>query len=379
MRGGRSSERSRAAAWHSEPGSCPAAVAASRALSCLDRSGFAVAGFAAACVGVAADLSFAAATSVASPGVSAPPDVVVGEADGYVDLPVTLSAPGSSPVSVSYTTTNSTAVGSTGCPYNYVGVSGTLNFPVGVTTQVVRVDLLDCNVADPGKFTLNLSSAINATITRANTTVSIVETPGVPGAPTGVSAVAGDQRAVVTFAPPASDGGNPIYSYTVTASPGGMTASSSTASPITVTGLTNGTAYTFTVTATNDVGTGPASTASNTVTPATVPGAPTAVKAVSGSTTTATGSLIVTFTLGADNGSAITSQTAKCTSSNGGVTETGTHSGASAAAITVASVTTGKTYTCTVTATNARGPSLASAPSLPVIVGAPSIARASSR
>jgi hypothetical protein len=99
------------------------------------------------------------------------------------------------------------------------------------------------------------------------------------------------------------------------------------------------------------------------------PAAPTAVKAVSGSTTAATGSLIVTFTLGADNGSAVTSQTAKCTSSNGGVTETGTHSGASAAAITVASVTTGKTYTCTVTATNARGASLASAPSLPVIVG----------
>jgi hypothetical protein len=80
--------------------------------------------------------------------------------------------------------------------------------------------------------------------------------------------------------------------------------------------------------------------------------------------------LTVTFTLGADNGSAIASQTARCTSSNGGVTKTGTHSGASAAAITVASVTTGKTYTCTVTATNARGASLASAPSLPVTVGA---------
>jgi chitinase len=308
-------------------------------------------------------------TAVASPGISAPPDVVVGEADGYVDLPVTLSAPGTSVVSVAYTTTNSTAVSSTGCPYNYVGVSGTLNFSPGVTTKVVRVDLLDCNVADPGYFTLNLSAPVNATITRASTRITIAETPGRPGAPTGVTAASGNQTAVVTFSPPASDGGNPINSYTVTASPGGAKASS-VSSPIKVAGLTNGTAYTFTVTATNDVGTGPASAASNTVIPSTVPAAPTAVRAVSGSTTTATGSLIVTFTLGADNGSAITSQTAKCTSSNGGATETGTHSGASAGAITVASVTTGKTYTCTVTATNARGASLASAPSLPVTVGA---------
>lgn len=48
---------------------------------------------------------FVAGTAVSSPGISAPPDVVVGEADGYVDLPVSLSGPGTSPVSVSYTAT----------------------------------------------------------------------------------------------------------------------------------------------------------------------------------------------------------------------------------------------------------------------------------
>src|SRR2546428_13888128 len=56
-------------------------------------------------------------TPVAQPGISAPADVVAGEGDGYVDLVVSLSAPGLSPVSVNYATANSTAVGSTLCNY----------------------------------------------------------------------------------------------------------------------------------------------------------------------------------------------------------------------------------------------------------------------
>lgn len=88
----------------------------------------------------------------------------------------------------------------------------------------------------------------------------------VPGAPTGVTATAGNAQASVAFTAPADPGTSAITSYTVTSSPGGFSASGS-ASPIVVTGLTNGTAYTFTVTATNGVGTGPASTASNSVTP----------------------------------------------------------------------------------------------------------------
>ena len=91
----------------------------------------------------------------------------------------------------------------------------------------------------------------------------------VPGVPTGVSAVRGDSQVVVSFTAPAGT----VTGYTVTSNPEGITATG-TASPITVTGLTNGTAYTFTVVATNAAGSGPASAASESVTPMTTPGVP---------------------------------------------------------------------------------------------------------
>jgi hypothetical protein len=94
----------------------------------------------------------------------------------------------------------------------------------------------------------------------------VVTTASVPGAPTSVAAVRGPGEAVVSFTAPVSDGGSAITSYTVTSSPGSVTATGST-SPITVTGLTNGTSYTFTVAATNAVGTGIASSASSAITP----------------------------------------------------------------------------------------------------------------
>jgi hypothetical protein len=93
----------------------------------------------------------------------------------------------------------------------------------------------------------------------------------VPGAPTGVSATAGNAQASVSFTAPSSNGGSAITGYTVTSSPGGVTATG-TASPITITGMVNGTAYTFTVKATNAVGSSAASSASNSVTPAAVTG-----------------------------------------------------------------------------------------------------------
>jgi hypothetical protein len=88
-----------------------------------------------------------------------------------------------------------------------------------------------------------------------------------PSAPPIGTATAGDSSASVAFSVPSSTGGAPILDYTATASPGGATATGSS-SPITVTGLTNGTAYTFTVHARNTAGNSAESAASNSVTPA---------------------------------------------------------------------------------------------------------------
>lgn len=173
----------------------------------------------------------------------------------------------------------------------------------------------------------------------------------VPGAPTIGTATAGNGQATITFTPPASNGGSAITSYTVTSNPGGFTATG-TASPITVGGLTNGTVYTFTVRATNAIGTGAASAASNSVTPATVPGAPTIGAAAPGN-----GQATVAFTPPASNGgSPITGYTV--TSNPGGVTASG-----AASPITVSGLTNGTAYTFTVTATNALGTGPASAAS----------------
>lgn len=101
-------------------------------------------------------------------------------------------------------------------------------------------------------------SAISYSVTAAAT---------VPGAPTIGTATGAAASASVAFTAPGSNGGSAIIDYTVTSSPGGFTATGA-GSPLTVSGLTNGTAYTFTVTARNSVGSSAASAASNSVTPA---------------------------------------------------------------------------------------------------------------
>ena len=102
-------------------------------------------------------------------------------------------------------------------------------------------------------------------------------------APAAPHAVAGDGQATVTITPLA---GGSVTNYTVLSGPGGKTCTiAAPATSCTVTGLTNGTSYTFTVSATNATGTSPASAPSNAITP-------TSTTAATTTTTTATSTKI---------------------------------------------------------------------------------------
>ncbi len=190
--------------------------------------------------------------------------------------------------------------------------------------------------------------ATNALGTGSSSSASNSVTPAtVPSAPTVGVAIRGNGSATVAYTAP-NNGGSAITQYTATSSPGGKTGILNTAGngTITVSGLTNGTAYTFTVKATNAVGTGSSSSASNSVTPATVPSAPTVGVAIRGN-----GSATVAYTAPNNGGSAITQYTA--TSSPGG--KTGTLSTSGNGTITVSGLSNGTAYTFTVKATNAVG------------------------
>jgi outer membrane protein OmpA-like peptidoglycan-associated protein len=169
----------------------------------------------------------------------------------------------------------------------------------------------------------------------------------VPGAPTAVSVARGDGQVSVSFTAPASDGGSTITGYRVTRLPGGVQ-TSCPGSPCAITGLTNGTAYTFTVEAINAVGTSAAGSSGSSVTPAGAPGGPR-----NGAATGRPGSARVTFDPPtSDNGSPVTGYQLTLTPSGGG---TPVVVSCSASPCDVTGLADGTTYTVTVAARNTAG------------------------
>ncbi len=196
------------------------------------------------------------------------------------------------------------------------------------------------NAADPATLSAPYAEVTSAPV------MALLGDPTPPGPPLGVTAVAGNGSATVSWAAPANDGGAAITGYTVTAVQDGTKTCTSSGLSCPVLGLTNGTAYTFTVTATNG-SSGPASAPSNVVIPGTVPAPPTKVTAVPGPNSAA-----VFWTGPVDPRILITGYTV--TTSGGG---SQTCPPTTALGCNVAGLTNGVSYTFTVTATNLWGTS----------------------
>jgi len=120
--------------------------------------------------------------------------------------------------------------------------------------------------------------------------LSLTATPAVvPNAPTSVTGSAANQTVNLSWTAPEDNGGIAISDYLVEFASGGAYSTfsdgTSTNTSATVTGLTNGTAYTFRVSAINAAGTGSASTVSSAVTPITVPSVPQSLSATASNQT----------------------------------------------------------------------------------------------
>ncbi len=112
------------------------------------------------------------------------------------------------------------------------------------------------------------TTTTTTTIPKTTTSTTTTTTTPIrrPTAPRGVSGEAGDTSIAVSWLAPSSDGGSAVTGYTVTASRGGSHTCITATLACVVNGLTSGTAYTFTVKATNALGDSPASEASAPVT-----------------------------------------------------------------------------------------------------------------
>ena len=227
----------------------------------------------------------------------------------------------------------------------------------------------DITTLTDGTTALTNGRAYSVTVTATNSagdgtaSAAAAGTPATtPGAPSVVAGTAGDGQVIVTWELPSTTGGSDLTKHRAVATPGGAYCDTTdgTTTTCTITGLDNGSAYTFKVTATTAMGDGTASSASDAVTPITTPGVPTSLAG-----TAADASVALTWTAPTDTGgSAITDYTVE-SSSDSGTTWTTFADGSGDAIIdppvSVTGLTNGTAYTFRVSAVNAAGTGTASA------------------
>ena len=259
---------------------------------------------------------------------------------------IIVSNPPASPTSVV------AVAGANQATISFMGIGGSytvLSSPDGITATGTSSPIIITGLTSGRSYTFTVTVS-NMFGTSASSAYSNAVTPvpvTVPLTPNGVSAAPRNQSAIVSFTP----NGTNATSFVVKSTPGNITATGSS-SPITITGLTNGNSYTFTVKSVNNAGSSSESSASSPVTPIAAPSAPTSLVATAGNATAS-----IAF---APSANAVSYTV---TSSPSGITATGT-----ASPIVVSGLTNGTSYTFTMTATNGSGRSSSSSASNSVLV-----------
>ena len=198
-------------------------------------------------------------------------NVTVDEDIGTVELTVKLTPASTQQVTIDYGTADGTA---TVAGEDYTAATGTLTFEAGETSMVITIPVNDDDIdEDDEAFTITLTNVTGGAAIGVPTATVIIrdndDSP--PGAPQGLTAEPEDGRVVLTWSPPANDGGAPIAGYQSrhvadsdpfadlwTSLSGGAGARE-----VAVSGLTNGTRYRFQVRAENKAGFGEPATVSS--------------------------------------------------------------------------------------------------------------------
>ena len=149
------------------------------------------------------------------------------------------------------------------------------------------------------EYTVTDQTKLPSRQVKGTVAVTVFGVPDAPGSPSVLNYIGNGQVLLSWSSPP--DNGKPITKYTVASTPASAGCTTAGPTTCTVNSLTNGTPYTFNVTATNAVGDGPASQPSSPVTPNNYPEQPAQPTTVFGDK-----SVTVNWTAPADQGTPIT-------------------------------------------------------------------------